>query len=203
MRINRRWLAVVATLYLPLLAGNAHADARYRWDIVRLSLTGTTITINAGGMASAQANDGSMITLTGSGTFTVGDDDVTGGGSWRTVAPDGITVTGTGTYIVTGLVHFRVAPSGPASGLIDNIGPLSEIRGGLVHLRIAYDDGATGILEVSCHVPGNPPPPETVFEGVTASKGFVGFWNRAAPAGTPSTANANRTAFHRLPEAED
>src|SRR5437762_1264703 len=51
---------------------------------------------------------------------------------------------------------------------------------------------------------GNPPPqgpdaaPASIFEGITASKGFAGYWNRVAPVGSPGTANANRTLFHIL-----
>jgi len=50
---------------------------------------------------------------------------------------------------------------------------------------------------VSCHLPGAGPPttPETVFEGITATKGFVAYWNREAP--LPGV-DANRTLFHVL-----
>src|SRR6184192_1252944 len=90
MRIDRRWSVAMAILFLPLLVvGNAYGETKYRWDIVNLTLVGTTPNINAGGMASARAQDDSMITITGSGTFTVGDDDVSGGGTWKTFAPDG------------------------------------------------------------------------------------------------------------------
>src|SRR2546422_11568188 len=52
-----------------------------RWDI--LSVNFGTRTASAGGIASAQANDGSEITITGSGTFRSNPgnpQDVTGGG---------------------------------------------------------------------------------------------------------------------------
>src|SRR5713226_10610243 len=82
-----------------------------RWDIINVDFT--TGTISAGGVASADANDGSKITLTGSGTFQPGDkDDVTGGGTWKTFDPAG-TSTGTGTYRVSRLVRFDVAPGTP------------------------------------------------------------------------------------------
>jgi hypothetical protein len=45
---------------------------------------------------------------------------------------------------------------------------------GLAVLRVEYDDGSAGILTISCRIshaqPGR-------FEGVTASKGFVDYWN--------------------------
>jgi hypothetical protein len=67
-------------------------------------------------------------------------------------------------------------------------------------LRIRYNDGSHGILVVSCHGAGTP---DSVFEGITASKDYVDFWNRVPPSGTPATANANRTAFHLISEREE
>lgn len=205
MRIDKRWLVAMAVLFLPLfVAGKAYGETKYRWDIVSLSLVGTTPNINPGGTGSALAQDSSMITVTGSGTFTVGDDDVSGGGTWKTFAPDGKTLTGMGDYRVTGLIRFAVAPGHQTSTLRDNIGDgtLTDNRAGLAVFRIAYDDGSKGILAVSCHLNGNPPPqgpdaaPASIFEGITASKDFVDYWNRVPPAGSPGTANANRTLFH-------
>jgi len=46
---------------------------------------------------------------------------------------------------------------------------------------------------VSCHLVGTP---DSVFEGVTATKGFVDYWNREAPPAPPG--NADRTTFHVL-----
>ncbi len=197
MRIYRRLIGVIFMLSLPLLAGNAYGDSRYQWDIIHLSLTGgTTLTINAGGTAAAQAEDGSTITLTGSGTFTVGDDGVTGGGTWQTVAADGVTMTGMGNYLVTRLIRFVVAPGFLPTGAIDGIGTPANSHSGLLHLRIDYDDGSKGILIVSCHQPVGSP--STLFEGITASKGFADYWHHVGPVGTPATANAGRTLFHRL-----
>jgi hypothetical protein len=201
MCIYRRLIGAIFMLSLPLLAGNAYGDSRYQWDIIRLSLTGgTTLTIHAGGTASALAEDGSMITLTGSGTFTVGDDDVTGGGTWKTVAADGVTVTGTGNYLVTQLIRFVVAPGFLPAGAIDTIGAPTEALSGLAHLRIDYGDGSKGILIVSCHLPVGSP--STLFEGITASEGFADYWHHVGPVGTPATANAGRTSFHKLHEED-
>jgi hypothetical protein len=211
MRIDKRWFVAMAVLGLPLLiVGNAYGDTKYRWDIVSLSLVGTTPNINPGGTGSALAQDGSMITVTGSGTFTVGDDDVSGGGTWKTFAADGTTLTGMGSYRVTRLIRFEVGTGHQTSILHDNIGDgtLTDNRAGLAILGIAYDDGSRGVLAVSCHLNGNPPPqgpdaaPASIFEGITASKAFVDYWNRVPPAGSPGTANANRTLFHLLGEEE-
>ena len=61
---------------------------------------------------------------------------------------------------------------------------------GLAVLRIQYSDGERGILVVSCHLAGTP---DSVFEGITASKGFVDYFNSQAP--IPGV-DANRTLFH-------
>src|SRR5881409_3613279 len=81
-----------------------------RWDIIDVNFG--TGTVSAGGVASASANDNSKITLTGTGTFRSNPgnpQDVTGGGSWTTYASGG-SVTGSGTYEVTGLVSYVLAP---------------------------------------------------------------------------------------------
>src|SRR2546425_8634192 len=46
---------------------------------------------------------------------------------------------------------------------------------GLASLRVEYDDGSAGTLTISCRISNAEP---GRFEGVTASKGFVDFWNR-------------------------
>ncbi len=155
-----------------------------RWDIISVDFA--TLTLSAGGVASARANDGSKITLTGSGTYRSNPgnpQDVTGGGTWQTS-------TGSGTYQVTAFVRFEVA-DGTFPLQHDNVGNPADVRAGLLVVRVAYSDGSEGTLVVSCHINGTP---DAVFEGVTASKGFVDYWNREAPPAPPG--NANRTAFH-------
>jgi hypothetical protein len=180
-----------------------------RWDIIHIvTFSPSGNVVAEGGTASAFAQNKSMITVTGSGTFTVGDtDDVTGGGTWQTVGPPPDSTPHSGTYRVTGLVRFTVAPGAQTRNTKDLIGDgtLADNRGGLAILRIAYSDGSKGILVVSCDLPGNPSPgpagsPDTLFEGITASKGFVDYWNRAAP--VPKV-DGNRTLFHVLPTSED
>lgn len=162
-----------------------------RWDIISVNFA--TGTVSAGGVASARSNlDLSKITLTGSGTFRSNPgnpQDVTGGGTWQTLDASGAS-TGSGSYTVTGFVTFALAP-GTFPLRVDNIGDPADVRAGLLVLRVAYSDGSDGTLVVSCHIVGTPDP---VFEGVTASKGFVDYWNREAPPAPPG--NANRTAFH-------
>jgi hypothetical protein len=192
-----------------LVVADTRDDAgAIRWDIPHITFSPSGNIIDAGGKASASAQNTATITLTGSGTFTVGDsDDVTGGGTWQTVAPPPESTTHSGTYRVTRLVRFDVAPGAQTSNAKDHIGDgtLADNRGGLAILRIAYSDGSKGILVVSCDLPGNPPPgpagsPDSLFEGITASKGFVDYWNRTAP--VPKV-DGNRTLFHVLPTDEE
>ena len=121
---------------------------------------------------SASAADELKIIVTGSGTFVAPaggggtSSAATGGGTWETRdASDA--VTGSGNYRVTGLVRWERAlasvPSIPGS------------TAGLAILRVEYDDGSAGTLTISCRITNAQP---GRFEGVTASKGFVDFWNR-------------------------
>jgi hypothetical protein len=174
-------------------SATAAGSVRMRWDIISVDFA--TGTASAGGVASARANDSSKITLTGSGTFnpTAGKlQHVTGGGTWKTFAPDR-SVTGSGSYQVTGFVSFTKTP-GTFPLQHDNIGTPFKARAGFLVVNISYSDGSDGVLIVSCHFVGTP---DAVFEGVTATKGFVDYWRRAAPPAPPG--NANRTNFHILP----
>jgi hypothetical protein len=200
MRIYKRLIGAMFMLSLPLLAGNAYGDSRYRWDIPVLSVSHGVITVSAGGTASALAEDGSEITVKGFGTFAVDDEDVTGGGTWTTFAADGVTVSGMGHFVVTGLIRFVPAPGQLPPTFNDTIGDVTKTHAGLAYLRVAYDDGSKGILIVSCAAPGAPP---SMFEGITASKGFVDYWNHVGPTGTPATANTGRTLFHLLSEEDE
>jgi len=145
------------------VVASAHA-ARIGWEIF--------------GSASDTARDGLKITITGSGTFVAPADGrgtsegadrhsrhdaVTGGGTWETRDASG--VTGSGTYVVTGLVSWeRAAASVPS---------MPGSTAGLAILRVAYDDGSAGTLTISCRISAAQP---GRFEGVTASKGFVDFF---------------------------
>jgi len=170
----------------PVAYGQA---AHIRWDIHH-NTSFSPPTFEAGGFASAFANDNSSITLTGSGTFVApagGDGTsraVTGGGDWATSNNE------SGTYKVTGLVRWEEAPGAFGPGVIDNIAPIADNRGGLAVLRVEYSDGERGVLTVSCNLSIET---RNIFEGITASKGFVSYWNRVAP--LPNI-DGNRTNFH-------
>lgn len=183
-------MLIIALFMVTMRVPAAHAAAAFvRWDIVSVQPPN----LLPGGIASAQANDGSTITLTGSGTFVAPASSgtahaVTGGGDWRTSDANG-KATGRGKYNVVSLVSWEAAP-GTAGPLTDNIGNRAEQSSGLAVLRIEYDDGSHGILIVSCHLTGAP---DTVFEGISVSKDFADYWNRMAP--VPGV-DANRTNFH-------
>jgi hypothetical protein len=183
---RRRFRISLILLVLPLIfALSARADGdgdrretTYRWDIIKIPNSNPP-TVFEGGFASALADDRSSITVTGHGTFEPREpDEVTGGGTWTTFAPDGITVTGSGTYRVRKLIRFDLAP-GVLTGVVDNIpgakGDLTDTRAGLMFVKIAYSDGSKGVLVFSCGLDGSP---ASVFEGVTASKGYTDYWNR-------------------------
>jgi hypothetical protein len=190
----------------------ADGGQQFRWDLIHISSFSPNIVVFEGGHDSARANDCvppgssncSKITLTGNGTFEVGDpENVTGGGTWETFDNTGAS-TGSGTYDVHRLIRFDVAPGTQTSTVIDHIGDgtLTDNRGGLAFLSIEYSDGSSGILVVSCHLNGGPGPasPPTIFEGITASKSFVDYWNREAPV---NGIDGNRTLFHILTEGDN
>jgi hypothetical protein len=177
-------------------AGGGASNHRYRWDIIHLSNLPPPATTLPGGKASACAASScdNMITLTGSGTFRSNPgrpQSVTGGGTWTTTGFG----AGSGTYEVTGFVSFVVAPGNlPSPPFTDGItGVAADARAGLAVLRIAYSDGDEGVLVVSCDLPGTPPT-LPIVEGVTATKGFVDYWNRLAPESVAPF--GNRTQFH-------
>jgi hypothetical protein len=166
---------------LPVTAAGSQ-NTLMRWDIISVDFV--TLTASAGGTASAFANDNSKITLTGTGTFrsnSGNSQNVTGGGTWETS-------TGSGTYEVTGFVSYVVAP-GTFPLAHDNIGNPADVRAGLAVLKISYSDGSDGVLIVSCTIAGTP---AAVFEGITATKGYVDYLRPDVPG------NDNRTVFHVL-----
>jgi len=45
--------------------------------------------------------------------------------------------------------------------------------------------------------------PESIFEGITASKGYTNYWSRVPPIGAPTPVDGNRTLFHILSQDEN
>jgi hypothetical protein len=182
----RLFVGIVAA-FVALAGSTARADEQVvRWDII--SVTVPPLIIYPNGTASAMATHEtnpdvgtSTISMTGSGTFEVPrkhkeGDDVTGGGAWM-ITTGG--VSSVGTYHVTGVVEWIEGRGG--FSFTDNVGNVADARTGLAVLRIEYSDGDRGILVVSCS--GT----QTMFEGITASKGLTDFWK---------TQKNNFTFFH-------
>lgn len=194
--------AALVFLLLSMLASGASGGSdniKYQWDILNLDFA--TMTLSQGGHASAFATHSGdsahtgKITVTGHGTFRSNSgnpQDVTGGGTWQTFDGSG-NPTGSGNYQVTGFVDFHLAPGSLPPSITDNSGNKADVRSGLAVFKIAYDDGSDGTLIVSCDLPVGSP--NNLFEGITATKGNVDYWERdPAIAGV----NANRTNFHEL-----
>jgi hypothetical protein len=198
--MKHRATLVIFGLMLVLLitiAPAANASTIIRWDIINFTVVNGTPTITAGGKATAIAEDGSKITLTGSGAFFAGSPTgstlATGGGTWKKFSPTGV-LTSQGTYHVTNYISFVVAPGSIPAVVDDQIAERETARSGLAYLRIAYSDGGRGFLIISCHLPVGSSP--QTFEGITVSKGFVDYWNRTDPV---NGVNANRNTFHVVP----
>ena len=182
MKIARLFLAIAVLLASPVVFSNSTEDnekSKFRWDL--MNYDPSTNTLLPGGVNSSLANDGSMMTLTGTGTFVVPRNGkpssaVSGGGTWITTDSSG-KQTGTGNYTVKELVRFDLRPFALLTGVNDGIGNVEDARGGLAFLTVAFDDGTHGVLVVSCNLAG-----EAIdFEGITASKGSVYYWNTQPP----------------------
>jgi hypothetical protein len=195
MSIERKWFLAIGILLtsvcLAVAARADQGDTTIRWDLIRGDAQGN---LRAGGTQSAAAADKSTLALTGSGTFQLGDPEaVTGGGTWKLG-------TSSGTYQVTRFVRFTFAPCTVPTcvsgfGGTDRVGNDKDSRAGLVVLQIRYSDGSRGFLVVSCTLNGTP---ASVFEGITASKGFVEFWDQSVN----NTITAG-TLLHILQAGED
>ncbi len=75
----------------------------------------------------------------------------------------------------------------------DCIGDAADLRAGRLTLTIRFSDGSEGVLEIGCRLPVGSP--DEIMEGITATKGFVTFWNHEEP--TPGV-EGNRTLIHLL-----
>lgn len=182
MKLARLFLAIAVLMSSAVAFGSSAGDnkeSKFRWDL--MNYDPSTNTLLPGGVNSSLANDGSMITLTGTGTFVVPrsgkpSSAVSGGGTWTITDPSG-TQTGSGNYTVERLVRFDERPFALLTGVNDGIGNVEDARGGLVFLTVAFDDETHGVLVVSCNLAGQP----INFEGITASKGSVYYWNQQPP----------------------
>jgi len=183
-------LPIVALAAMLPMTVTASGAKHVRWDIISLVGGAPPGPLNPGGIASAMAPDGDLITLTGTGTFVApsgsngGSDAVTGGGTWRTA-------TASGTYQVKELVSFVMANHQASTPVfVDNIGSLTQRTNGTAVLRVEFSDGQSGVLTIGCHGPGAPP---GIIEGIATTKGYKTYYEVQEPVGG---VDANRTIFH-------
>jgi len=183
-------LPIVALAAMLPMTVTASGAKHVRWDIISLVGGAPPGPLNPGGIASAMAPDGDLITLTGTGTFVApsgsngGSDAVTGGGTWRTA-------TASGTYQVKELVSFVMANHQASTPVfVDNIGSLTQRTNGTPVLRVEFSDGQSGVLTIGCHGPGAPP---GIIEGIATTKGYKTYYEVQEPVGG---VDANRTIFH-------
>lgn len=206
-------IGVLVGLLAGIMFGVPEASAQdnaaaYRWDIFQFVETEDSepfvqpFASEAGGVAYAYAQDGTIIMLTGSGTFQTDDPlAVTGGGAWTTFPEHGLRPTGQGTYTVTELISFYEAPGVTPPNIGDTVAERTDARSGLAVMRIAYADAdgnpdGTGVLTVSSRLASGAP--ASMFVGVTATKGYVAYWDRFEPV---RYVNVNRANFHLIPDA--
>ena len=180
IRWHAEWCTTILIALLIVVGpfrSQAWAQAEHvRWDLVTITITNGTVA--PGGTASAQAQDGSTIFMTGSGTFVApskngnsfgSNGSAKGGGTWTITGPH----ASAGTYEVVGLVRWEREPGHHLPPIITNDAiDEGEPSSGLAVLRIEYSDGERGILVVSCNLP---PPRADMFEGITATKGVVDY----------------------------
>jgi hypothetical protein len=183
-------LPIVALAAMLPMTVTASGAKHVRWDIISLVGGAPPGPLNPGGIASAMAPDGDLITLTGTGTFVAprgsngGSNAVTGGGTWRTD-------TASGTYQVKELVSFVMANRQASTPVfVDNIGSLTQRTNGTAVLRVEFSDGQSGVLTIGCHGPGAPP---GIIEGIATTKGYKTYYEVQEPVGG---VDANRTIFH-------
>src|SRR2546428_4087335 len=118
LRRSRYPLILVVGLFSLTAGGEVRAQT-VQWDIPSIP-SFNPVTLQAGGVASALAFDGSQISVTGSGTFVVEKPTtVTGGGGWLARSPLR-SVTGFGTYPVTEVLAFVEAPGTLPPAVIDS-----------------------------------------------------------------------------------
>jgi hypothetical protein len=96
---------------------------------------------------------------------------------------------GSGDYVVTRLVDWEFANYQADVGFVDNIDEGRRANGTAV-LAIEFSNGLRGVLTVGCHGPGAPP---GIFEGIATTKGFRTYYDVQPPT---AGVDANRTLFH-------
>ena len=117
----------------------------------------------------SRASNGDTVAITGSGSFTPGDDDAEGRGTFTHRSATGA-VLAHGTWKAEELVSFVSFGSGSAQGLPSNFeGGIAVLK---VELRTSSGVEVGAVLLISCEL-GNPP--AGTFEGISLNVGFINF----------------------------
>jgi hypothetical protein len=117
----------------------------------------------------SRASNGDTVAITGKGSFTPGDDDAEGRGTFIHANAAG-KVLAHGTWKAEELVSFKSFGSGSAQGLPANFeGGIAVLK---VELRTSSGVEVRAVLLISCEL-GNPP--AGTFEGITLNAGFINF----------------------------
>ncbi len=91
----------------------------------------------------ARADNGDTVDITGSGTLSIHDNTVSGGGTFVHKAPNGA-VRAQGTWKATALLSFN--SFGTQAGLPQNL------FGGVARIRVHLSAGIDAILEIDCAI---------------------------------------------------
>src|SRR5260370_4419680 len=107
MKIRKSWVlvtlaVVLAAISFPIYRARADGDSQFQFNI--------TTAASGAPAASSLAEDGSMISFRGTGTFKPDDpEEVTGGGTWETRDNHG-NITGSVSWKPTRLVKWNLGP---------------------------------------------------------------------------------------------
>ena len=141
-----RKFAVVAALVLSGSMSSviaAHADSGSK-SFLYFAGAGPVCALGPGACPDvARADNGDTVDIAGSGTLSIHDQTVTGGGTFVHRAPDG-TVRVAGTWTATDLLSFNSYGTQP--GLPQNL------FGGLARIRVHLSAGFDAILEIDCEI---------------------------------------------------
>ena len=171
----RAYALTIGIILLSLAFANV-AHANEQDQVTRQFLTGTGLLCylppDERGAACpdvSSASNGDTVTITGSGSFTPGDDDAEGGGTFTHTSATG-TVLAQGTWEAEELVSFVSFGSGSAQNLPANTeGGIAVLN---VELRTTSGVEVGAVLVIHCAL-GTPPAGS--LEGITLNAGFINF----------------------------
>jgi len=169
----RAYALTLGIILLSLTFANvAHADEDEVEQVPRHFLVGAGLLCSLGPTGCpdvSRASNGDTLSFAGRGSFTPGDDDAEGRGTFTHTSAAGA-VLAHGTWKAEELVSFVSFGSGSAQGLPSNF------EGGIAVLKIELRPSSGGevraVLLISCALGTLP---AGTFEGITLNVGFINF----------------------------